>query len=306
MTVPKDHKTAVAGGEAPGGATAAAIQAHYDLSNEFYRLWLDRNLVYSAAMWRNGDDLEAAQIRKIDHHIRSSRADHVRTVLDVGCGWGAVLRRLVEYHAVERAVGLTLSRAQKEWVDGLNLQGVEVHLEGWEDHAAEAEFGAIISIGALEHFARLEMDEDQKTAAYRRFFEKCWHLLEREGYLSLQTFAYGSARSRRESSEKESTRFLASEVFRETDPPRLANIAEAIEGHFEIVNLRNDRLDYAKTCKAWLDNLRAQRDAAVKLVGADGYERYQTYLSYSHIGFRLGNLDLYRITLKALPSRSAS
>lgn len=280
------------------GASAEAIQAHYDLSNDFYALWLDENMVYSGALWRDGDGLAGAQVRKLDHHVAAAHAAGAAAVLEVGCGWGALLRRLVGHHGVERAVGLTLSRAQKEYVDALGLEGVDVRLESWQDHRADGHYDALVSIGALEHFARLEMTDSEKVAAYRRFFEKSHSLLRPRAFLSLQTFAYGSARPRAAAVEEESTQFLGQEIFRETDPPRLADLAAAIEGTFELVEMHNDRAGYARTCKAWLENLRTRRAEAEALVGEDVCERYERYLAYSFIGFTRGNLDLYRIALR--------
>ena len=281
-----------------GGASTRAIQEHYDLGNEFYRLWLDRNMVYSGALWQEGDDLEAAQLRKIDHHVREARAAGAKRVLDIGCGWGAVLARLVRKHKVDSATGLTLSEAQRQWVENLGLPGIEVRLENWQDHQPAQPYDAIISIGAFEHFARLEDDDARKVENYRAFFRKVQGMLKREGRLSLQTFAYGSSRPRSVARDAESTRFLAAEIFQETDPPRLANIAEAIEGHFEIVAMHNDREGYARTCKAWLANMRAARQNVTSAAGDAAYERYQRYLGYSYMGFKTGNLDLYRITLQ--------
>jgi cyclopropane-fatty-acyl-phospholipid synthase len=288
----------------PVGASAQAIQDHYDLSNDFYRLWLDSNLVYSGAMWgEENDDLEAAQLRKLDYHIREARAAGAARILDIGCGWGALLARSVKVHGVGRATGITLSNAQKEWIEALALPGVEVRLESWQDHAPGQPYDAIVSIGAFEHFAQLDEDEARKVSNYRLFFSKARELLKRGGRLSLQTFAYGSSRRRELAQDAESTRFLAKEIFRETDPPRLANIAEAIEGHFEIIQMHNDREGYARTCKAWLDNMRVARDKVIACVGEAVYERYQRYLSYSYIGFKSGNLDLYRISLQRVEPR---
>src|SRR5262245_33777912 len=101
------------------GASPQAIQQHYDVGSDFYALWLDNTLTYSCALWLDADsdgDLETAQIRKIDHHIISARARRVERVLDVGCGWGAVLRRLVSDYGVRHATGLTLSVAQAEQI----------------------------------------------------------------------------------------------------------------------------------------------------------------------------------------------
>ena len=77
------------------GATAEAIQHHYDLSDDFFGLWLGPERIYSAALYEDGDDLDTAQTRKLDHHIAAAQAGGKERVLDIGCGWGAMLRRVV-------------------------------------------------------------------------------------------------------------------------------------------------------------------------------------------------------------------
>lgn len=290
MSLPQSHP----------GASPEAIQYHYDVGNEFYRMWLDPNMVYSGAMWGEGDDLEAAQLRKLDYHITQAGAAGKGRVLEIGCGWGVLLRRLVENYGVRRAVGLTLSEAQAEWTHERTDPRIEVRVESWSDHVPDEPYDAMISIGAFEHFARLDFSEEQKVDSYRAFFRYCQRWLQPDGLLSLQTFAYGNARSRQDAVRASSTQFLAKEIFPETDPPRLANIAEATEGTFEIVSLRNDRKDYAKTCRGWLENIRKNREAIVKLAGEDTTARYERYLKYSFIGFETGNLDLFRITLRRI------
>lgn len=282
------------------GATKRAIQDHYDVGNAFYSLWLGSTMAYSGALWAEGDDLDRAQLRKFDHHIRESGADRAERVIDIGCGWGGLIERLVGVHAPTQVVGLTLSDAQANWVRQRKLRGVEVRVETWADYREERPFQAAISVGAFEHFARLEHSEEQKVAAYRRFFARCHALLEDGAQLSLQTFAYGGRRPRREALASDATRFLSEEIFRETDPPTLANIAEAIRGTFEIVRLHNDREGYAKTCRVWLDNLKAAREAALRVAGVEVYERYRKYLNYAFAGFASANMDLYRITLRRL------
>jgi cyclopropane-fatty-acyl-phospholipid synthase len=98
------------------GASVQAIQHHYDLSNAFYQLWLDRSCTYSCALWQEGDSLEAAQLRKIDFHIEQARVKQGDRVLDIGCGWGSTLNRLVEKYQVQQAIGLTLSETQSQWI----------------------------------------------------------------------------------------------------------------------------------------------------------------------------------------------
>src|SRR5665213_541122 len=108
--------TASSASDVQPGASREAIQAHYDVSEDFFRLWLGPEMVYSAALFEDGDDLATAQMRKLDHHIDAAGARGAARVLDVGCGWGAMLRRLVKTADVKEAVGLTLSASQAAWV----------------------------------------------------------------------------------------------------------------------------------------------------------------------------------------------
>jgi cyclopropane-fatty-acyl-phospholipid synthase len=282
------------------GASSAAIQSHYDIGNDFYRLWLDSDLNYSAAMWEPGDTLDSAQLRKVDYHISQARAEGAALVLDVGCGWGAILRRLVEARGAHRAVGLTLSNAQADWIRSPGNPQIEVRVESWSDHHPTGQYDAIISIGAFEHFAKLEASDAEKVEGYRTFFALCRNWLKPQGRLSLQTFAYGSLRPREEVRNSAGTRFLSTAIFPETDPPRLTDIAAAIEGFFEVVALRNDREDYGRTCREWRRRLRANREQVVRIVGEEIFSRYERYLQLSTIGFETGHLALFRITLAAV------
>lgn len=284
------------------GASEEAIQSHYDLSNRFYSLWLDEHMLYSSALYESdADSLEQAQLRKLDHHIREARAQNVKRLLDIGCGWGACIQRATRHAGVEHATGLTLSRAQADYIAERSSPRLDVRVENWQDHTPKAPYDAIISIGAFEHFARIDYDDAQKVAAYKKFFRRCQEdLLKPGGYMSLQTFAYGSVRDRKQAVTESATEFLAQEIFRETDPPTLTNITEAVRTHFEIVQLRNDRKHYAKTLRCWMERLKSRRAEAVAEVGEEAVKRYERYLQYSFIGFETGRLDLYRITLQRL------
>ncbi len=276
------------------GASAEAIQHHYDVSNDFYQLWLDQTLAYSSALWEENDSLESAQLRKIDFHINQARAVGAKRVLDVGCGWGGTLKRLVEIHNVDRAIGLTLSNAQAEWIDSFNYQEIEVKLENWSDYIPEEAFDAIISIGAFEHFAKLDLSQDQKIECYHTFFQRCHEWLKPGGYMSLQTIVY-------ENSQKENfSKFIAEEIFPEANLPHLAEIAKATERVFEIVALNNDRKHYELTLKAWLKNLKANRQEAVNLVGEKVVARYEKYLNFCIVSFHTGTTNLSRITLRRI------
>jgi len=271
------------------GASAEAIRAHYDTPTEFFRLWLDPDLIYSAALFGEGDDLHAAQMRKLDHHIAAASVKPGDRVLDVGCGWGAMLRRLTGTAGAASAVGLTLSTAQADFIRAEALPDVEVREENWRDHRPTATYDAIVSIGAFEHFARPGLADDEKLAAYREFFTWCHAALKPGGRLSLQTIAFGS-------SAVKMPRFFASEIFPETEPPRVFEPIAAAEDIFELRALRNDREDYERTLRYWQRALNERRAEAVAMVGEETVARFDRYLKVSSMSFRIGDICLLRMS----------
>ncbi len=276
------------------GASRAAIEHHYDLGAPFFQLWLGSDLTYSCALFGEADDLETAQRRKIDYHARESGAVGARSVLDVGCGWGSTMQRLVECHGVGRVTGLTLSRDQASWIEAGRLPRATVLLEGWQEHEPAEPYDAIVSIGAFEHFVRRNQPRELKVATYRGFFTRCRAWLRAGGAMSLQTIAYGTLRP------EQISPFITNDIFPESDLPTLGEIADATEGLFEIVRLRNDRLDYARTCREWARRLAAQREAAERMVGHALVSSYERFLRMSAAGFELGGLLLLRLTLRRL------
>ncbi len=298
-------QTAGLGSDADGGggyrgASVAAVRQHYDAGNEFYQLWLDPTFTYSCAMWEEDEPdgaLETAQVRKLDFHIHQARAHAKDRVLDIGCGWGSLLRRLVETHGVKKAVGLTLSAAQAEWLGRRHHPRIEVREENWFHHEPAELYGSILCVAALEAFARPGLAEHEKIMAYRSLFERCHGWLEPGGWMSLQTVAWGNTRG------ANSSGFIETKIFPDSDLPTLSELAKALERTFEVVALRNDRQDYARTCRVWLSRLRALRSAARDVVGADVVARYETYLKMAWIGFHTGKLDLLRITVRRIDSR---
>jgi len=276
------------------GASAEAIGAHYDVGDAFFALWLDRTLTYTCATWAEASGLEAAQTAKIDDLARRALVTAGARVLDVGCGWGGLLRRLVETHGVRQAVGLTLSPAQTSFARQHPLPGVEVRQEHWVDHAPVEPYDAIVSVEAFEAFARNGLSSDEKIAVYREFFRRCHEWLAPGGRLSLQLIAYGN------SGPEDLDAFISGEIFPESDLPRLCEVTAACERLFEVVELRNDRADYGLTLKAWLANLTARRAEAAQLVGSDVVERFVRYLRLSRYMFEAGTCDLFRIALRRI------
>jgi cyclopropane-fatty-acyl-phospholipid synthase len=276
---------------------AAAIRHHYDVGNEFYRLWLDSSLTYSCAIRESTDDtLETAQERKLRFHLDAIDAGKAGSVLDIGCGWGAILKRLAETHRVERSVGLTLSDEQAAFVQSQGYPGVEVRTENWMHYEPDTRFDGIISIGAFEHFARPEDSPAEKVRVYREFFTRCHSWLNSDGVLSLQTIAYANM------SRDDASRFMQQEIFPNADLPTLAEITAAADGVFEVQSIHNGRPDYARTCEQWARRLRAHRDEAASLVGPDVVARYERYLKLSALGFRMGKICLLRLVLRPFKS----
>jgi cyclopropane-fatty-acyl-phospholipid synthase len=276
------------------GASSDAIQHHYDVGDDFYRLWLDPGMNYSSALFEADDSLEAAQVRKLDYHIEQAQAPHSARVLDVGCGWGSMLQRLVLEHGVESATGLTLSDAQYQKIQADAVPGVTVRLESWQEHKPETPYNAIISVGAFEHFVRPELTPREKIAAYREFFRFCHASLQPTRRLSLQCICYGTLRA------GQINPFIAEMIFPESDLPYPWEVLEAADGLFEVVQLRNDRTHYRRTCREWYRNLEARREQAVALLGEAKVEHYERYLRIAIASFATRALGLLRVTFERL------
>lgn len=283
-----------------GGATRRAIEHHYDVSSDFYRLWLDERMVYSGALWEGPPhaDLEAAQLAKLGWHASAARAEGAQRVLDVGCGWGAMLRYLTEERGVAHATGLTLSSAQesvaREMVDGR----AEVRLEDWRDHRPEQPYDAVVSIGAFEHFARNDLTGAERRAVYSEFFAACASWLPPGGRLSLQSIAYEDF----DPATGHVSSFFSESIFPESSLPLLTDIVSASDPWFAIVAARSDAAHYEHTLHLWQQRLEAHQDAAVSLVGRDTYRRYIRYLRVSRAMFDRRVCTLYRLAMERRPA----
>lgn len=233
-------------------------------------------------------------MRNIDFHIKNAHAQGTKRVMDVGCGWGGTLQRLVETHGVEQAVGLSLSQSQLDWIAKLNEPKIKLFLESWVNHVPEEPYDAIIVIGTLEAFAKLGLSASEKVHVYRTFLEKCHQWLKPGGRVSLQTIAYGN------SLQEDASRFITSEIFLESDIPRLIELTEAVDCLFEVMTLRNDRHHYPRTLKQWLTRLTENREAAVELVGEEQVVRFERYLRLARQMFYKGRCVLYRIAFRRI------
>jgi cyclopropane-fatty-acyl-phospholipid synthase len=280
------------------GATQGAIEHHYDVGRDFYRLWLDSRCVYSCALWSDAvdDDLDAAQRAKLAWHASAARVDGAARVLDIGCGWGAMLQYLIEERHVAHVTGLTLSSDQ---AGASRAPGgrTEVLLQDWRDHTPSRPYDAIVSIGAFEHFSRPGLTTAQRRAVYRRFFDRCAEWLPELGRLSLQTIAYEDF----DESVGPVSSFFTEEIFPESALPHFSDIVVAAEPTFRILALRSDAEQYEHTLHLWQQRLQAHKSDAIDLVGRDIYRRYLRYLRVSRAMFDRRVCTLYRLILERRP-----
>jgi cyclopropane-fatty-acyl-phospholipid synthase len=286
-------------------ASADAVRSHYDVSNDFYALWLGPTMMYSSGMWEGASPdpagLDAAEHRKIDYFAQRVLPETPGRVLDVGCGWGGALRRLAERHGAV-GVGLTLSPAQRDFAAARPVDGVDVRLESWEAHEADARYDALMSFGAFEHFARDGSDARERVLAYRRFFERCFGWLAPGGRLGLETIAHDDAPDTAARLGRGPLGDSVLEIFPESICPHLNELVLGFEPYFALDELRSDADDFARTCRAWLAALRARSAEAEAIVGHETCRRFERYLASSELQFRVQTVTNYRVVLHRRPA----
>ena len=298
--------SAAARAEPRPGASAGAVRAHYDVSNDFYRLWLGPTMMYTSAMWTAGEtpaDLDTAQDRKNDFFSGlvlpasdGPASDGPARVLDVGCGWGGSLRRMAAARAID-GVGLTLSPAQRDFATGVPVPGLEIRLEDWQDHHPTSRYDGIVSFGAFEHFAQDGTTGPERVASYRRFFRSCHDWLVPEGRLGLETIAHDDAPDTDQPLGRGPLGDFVLGLYPESLAPHLGELVLGFDPYFELEVLRADGDDFARTFRAWSLALRAQRDAAEALVGAETAARFRRYLAACEVQFRTRAITNYRVVL---------
>ena len=298
-----------AAGLRAAGSSPAAIRHHYDLSDEFFALWLGDDLVYSCGAWDSAApdprssgvlvraDLAAAQRRKVDWFATALDVRAAR-VLDVGCGWGALLDRFVRGHGAEGGVGIALSPAQVARASTRGVPGVEYLLEHWADHSPTSPYDLVTCIEATEHFASDRLDVAAKVEVYRAFFQRVSGWLRDGGRVGLQLICQddvGPEDSRPGGGPVSAV--IGTDIFPEAMPASLAELAVAWETDFRLDLLGVHTEDYTRTFRAWSAALRARRDVAVGLVGEETVRTFERYFAACELCFRLRQHTLYRVLL---------
>jgi cyclopropane-fatty-acyl-phospholipid synthase len=275
------------------------VQAHYDLSDDFFRLFLDPTQTYSCAYFERDDmTLEEAQIAKIDLALGKLGLEPGMTLLDVGCGWGATMKRAIEKYDVN-VVGLTLSENQAAHVQKVfdkmdKPRTRRVLLEGWEKFHEPVD--RIVSIGAFEHFGRQR---------YGRFFNMAYEVLPAEGIMLLHTIGrptFKDARARGLPLTHEIvhfTQFILAEIFPGGWLPTIPLVEEhAGAAGFKMAHVQSLQLHYARTLDVWAAALEANKEQAIAIQSEKVYDRYMKYLTGCADLFRHGYTDVDQFTLE--------
>ena len=261
-------------------ATYEDVQAHYDLSNEFFGLFQDPTRTYSCAYFERDDmSLEEAQLAKIDLALDKLELRPGMTLLDVGCGWASVMKRAVERYDVN-VVGLTLSRNQnalgQKILDEIDTdRSRTVMLRGWEEFDQPVD--RIVSIEAFEAFPK---------ERYSPFFEVCHRILPEGGRMVLQTIMGQPMRRWAEIgfkvtfSDVKFMRFLAKEIFPGGGVPCDDDIIDCSGGAgFTVPDVEYLTPHYVRTLDTWTERLKAARTEAIAATSEEVYDRYIKYLT---------------------------
>ncbi|CAD5202869.1 C17 cyclopropane fatty acid synthase CfaB [Pseudomonas sp. FEN] len=269
---------------------AASISYHYDLSNAFYQLWLDRDMVYSCAYFERDDaTLEEAQQAKFRHLCRKLRLQPGEYLLDVGCGWGGLARYAAREFGV-KVFGITLSKEQlalaKERVAAEGLQDkVDLQLLDYRDLPQDGRFDKVVSVGMFEHVGHANL---------KQYCEILFGAV-REGGLVMNhgiTAKYTDGRP----VGRGAGDFIDRYVFPNGELPHLAMISAQIsEAGLEVVDVESLRLHYARTLDQWSQRLENNLEAAGREVPERALRIWRLYLAGCAYAFKKGWINLHQI-----------
>lgn len=273
-------------------------QAIYDISDEFFSLFLDPTMTYTCAYFERDDmTLEEAQNAKLDLALDKLNLEPGMTLLDVGCGWGSALVRAVEKHDVN-VIGITLSRNHAKYsqaaLDSISTaRRAEARLQGWEEFDEPVD--RIVTFEAFDAF---------KKERYLAFFERAYEIMPQDGRMLLHSIFthpwtyWGEHGVKVTMSDLKFMRFISKEIFPGGQMPAQEDILEfSQKAGFSCEKIDPLRPHYARTLDAWADNLKANRDRAISVQSEEMYDRFMRYLTGCADFFRRGITDVAQYTL---------
>lgn len=275
-----------------------AIDFHYNISNDFYSLWLDSSMAYSCAYFQQPmDNLETAQQNKFDLICRKLSLQPGSRLLDVGCGWGGLMFYAAQRYGVY-ADGVTLSEMQAEYVqrkiEEENLTDrITVRLLDYRALSNENPYDAIASVGMVEHVGREKLPE---------YFEKALSLLKPGGLFLNHGIGLGPVIFPGESGS-----FIYKHVFPDSDLIHIGDMLKfsEIEG-FEVRDVENIREHYALTLRHWVRRLEAHHEQILRIVDERTYRTWRLYMAGCSHNFQIGRLTIYQALLAKLSKNGTS
>jgi len=269
-------------------ANRQAIAFHYDVSNAFYRLWLDQQMIYSCAYFKTVDDnLEQAQRNKLTHICRKLRLKPGERMLDIGCGWGALICWAARYYGVQ-AHGITLSREQYEYalkkIEDEGLQGkVTVELRDYRDLEGDAIYDKVVSVGMFEHVGLKNLPV---------YFSVAQRVLKPGGLF----LNHGITQDIEVWGKTLGARFINRYVFPDGELDLVSNVQRAMERTgFEILDVESLRAHYALTLRHWVQRLEASKEQALQHVTESVYRVWHLYMVGCALQFEQGEIGVYQI-----------
>jgi len=257
------------------------IQHHYDIGNDFYRLWLDREMVYTCAYYPTAQcDLETAQQAKMELICRKLQLKEGDQVIEAGCGWGALARYMAKkYGARVRAFNISHEQIAyaAERAKAESVPGVEYIEDDYRNITGECD--VFVSVGMLEHVG---------TAHYRDLGAVIDRTLSETGLGLIHSIGQNVPESM--------SQWLEKRIFPGSYPPTLREMSAIFEPHgFSILDVENLRLHYARTCEQWLERFEAHRDEVAQRFDEGFVRAWRLYLCGAIANFSVGNLQLFQV-----------
>lgn len=281
------------------GSTQSDVEVSYDVSNEFFRLWLDERMNYTCALFEGTDNLEDAQLRKLAWLSDAAHVTPESTVLDIGCGWGANLEFLATTRGVREAHGITLSRQQKAEIDRRQLPGVTAQVCSYLDYRPPVKFDSIISICMMEHICSPDEARAGKSVEMYRNYFKLAHRWSKPGaHFGLQTILRN--RVPRDTKDLRDLGWVTYTIFPGGITPRLEEIIAAVNPYWEVLEVKSRRLDYKRTTEHWRQRLRDHEKLIRERWGAQVFEDYDRYLSTCVRAFEMHYQSLAQYSLRRI------
>ncbi len=283
----ENSNQAMSAGRTERKNTKQSIAHHYDVGNDFYRLWLDPEMVYSCAYFSDTDQsLGDAQRDKLDYICRKLRLTPDETLLDIGCGWGALVCWAARQYGVQ-AHGITLSEQQAAYAqERIHNEGLEdlvtVELRDYRDLPNDARYDRVVSVGMFEHIG---------VVNFPRYFSTIKRVLTPGGLFLNHGITNDTGWQ-----DTPITRFINSYVFPDGELTRIGHVIDAMEeAGFEIVDVEGLRRHYAITLRRWVAALEANKAHAVEIVGEATYRVWRLYMAGSAHYFDQGSINVYQV-----------